>query len=66
VSRVSAPAALSGACSPCIGVCRLTDNGLCEGCLRTVDEISAWASMDDAARQAVVSTLSTRRVEEAS
>ncbi|MFZ1568200.1 MAG: DUF1289 domain-containing protein [Thiolinea sp.] len=32
--------------SPCIGVCWLNDqSGLCEGCLRTGDEIRDWMIM---------------------
>lgn len=60
------PATMPGVASPCIGVCRLTDSGMCEGCLRTVDEISAWASMDEADRQVVISALAARRVDEQS
>jgi predicted Fe-S protein YdhL (DUF1289 family) len=36
--------------SPCIDVCKMSPaTGLCEGCLRTIDEIVAWgrASEDD-------------------
>jgi predicted Fe-S protein YdhL (DUF1289 family) len=36
--------------SPCTGVCTLRDDGLCEGCLRSADEIAAWPRMDDDAR----------------
>jgi predicted Fe-S protein YdhL (DUF1289 family) len=36
--------------SPCIGICRLGADGLCEGCLRTGDEIARWISMNDAER----------------
>lgn len=36
--------------SPCTGVCTLGEDGLCEGCLRTGDEIAAWPRMDDDAR----------------
>ena len=29
--------------SPCISVCRMSEKtGLCEGCLRTLDEITGW------------------------
>jgi predicted Fe-S protein YdhL (DUF1289 family) len=28
-------------------VCRLDTRGLCEGCLRTGDEIARWSTMDD-------------------
>lgn len=33
--------------TPCTGVCRLDARGLCEGCLRTGDEIARWSAMDD-------------------
>lgn len=36
--------------TPCIGVCSLGPDGLCDGCFRTGDEIAAWPSMTDAAR----------------
>jgi len=33
--------------SPCVGVCNLDDNGLCEGCLRSSAEIAHWSQMND-------------------
>jgi 8-oxo-dGTP pyrophosphatase MutT (NUDIX family)/predicted Fe-S protein YdhL (DUF1289 family) len=33
--------------TPCIGVCRLDDHGLCVGCQRTGEEIGRWAHMND-------------------
>ena len=34
--------------SPCINVCKMSPvTGLCEGCLRTIDEIVAWGRADD-------------------
>jgi predicted Fe-S protein YdhL (DUF1289 family) len=33
----------------------------CEGCLRTIDEIAAWSSLDDAAKREVWSDLERRR-----
>lgn len=33
--------------SPCIGVCSMGDGGLCEGCLRTGEEIARWSQMGD-------------------
>jgi hypothetical protein len=35
--------------------------GLCDGCLRTIDEIAAWASLDDRAKRAVWKQLHARR-----
>lgn len=36
--------------TPCIGVCTLGPNGLCDGCFRTGDEIARWTTMGDPAR----------------
>ncbi len=33
--------------SPCIGVCVLDEEGLCEGCHRTSAEIGNWSAMGD-------------------
>jgi predicted Fe-S protein YdhL (DUF1289 family) len=34
--------------SPCNSVCRISEaTGLCEGCLRTLDEIAGWGGMDE-------------------
>ncbi len=39
--------------SPCISVCRMDpDSGLCEGCLRTLDEIAAWGLWPEAEKLA--------------
>jgi predicted Fe-S protein YdhL (DUF1289 family) len=33
--------------SPCMSVCRIdAATGLCEGCLRSLDEIAAWSTLD--------------------
>lgn len=50
--------------SPCISVCRIeADSGLCEGCLRTLDEIARWGALDDAARLAILDAIDARRIE---
>jgi len=36
--------------TPCIGVCRMDEQGLCVGCRRTLAEIARWGSMDDEER----------------
>lgn len=36
--------------TPCIGVCTMADDGLCDGCHRTTAEIAGWMAMDDAQR----------------
>lgn len=35
--------------------------GWCRGCLRTIDEIAAWGTLDDDARRAVLQALPSRR-----
>jgi uncharacterized protein len=48
--------------SPCIDVCRMdARTGLCEGCLRTLDEIAAWAALTDAMKREVLANLEVRR-----
>lgn len=48
--------------SPCIGVCRLDrETGLCEGCLRTGEEIACWPYVKDTERLAIVQRLRERR-----
>lgn len=52
----------AGVASPCIDVCRMDPrSGLCEGCLRTIDEIAAWGTLDDGAKRAVWRRLELRR-----
>jgi uncharacterized protein len=47
--------------SPCIGVCALDANGLCEGCFRTGDEIGGWIAMSDERRLHIMETLLPER-----
>lgn len=36
--------------TPCVGVCRLDDRGLCVGCRRSLGEIAAWRDLPDTER----------------
>ena len=48
--------------SPCINVCRMDAAGaVCEGCWRTLDEIAAWGSLDDAAKLQVWRQIRARK-----
>ena len=50
--------------SPCNSICRMSPRtGLCEGCLRTIDEIAAWSRMSDDEKRAVSRLLDERRGE---
>ena len=49
--------------SPCVGVCYLdAESGYCRGCLRTMEEISRWISLDDEARRRVIESLPGRKI----
>ena len=59
------PADGAGVASPCISVCRIDPvTGLCVGCARTLEEIAAWSTLDDAARRNVWSAIAARRANE--
>lgn len=47
--------------SPCISVCRISvETGLCEGCFRTLGEISAWSRSGPDAQRKLWQTISLR------
>ena len=40
--------------SPCVSVCKMDAEGVfCTGCLRTLDELRAWSTLDNAGKRAV-------------
>lgn len=48
--------------SPCVGLCRIdTETQRCEGCWRTLGEITRWISFSDVERAAVMGKLSQRQ-----
>jgi predicted Fe-S protein YdhL (DUF1289 family) len=50
--------------SPCIDVCQMNaPTGWCEGCGRTIDEITLWSRLDDSAKLQVWKLLPERRAE---
>ena len=50
--------------SPCVDVCEMdVATGWCAGCLRTIDEIAAWSTLDAADKRAVWGLLDQRRLE---
>jgi uncharacterized protein len=46
--------------TPCIGVCRLNDDDICVGCLRSLDEIGFWPDADLDERIAILDNMSER------
>lgn len=54
---------LEPADSPCIHLCRIDEQtGLCEGCLRTIQEIIHWADYSEQQRGAVLAELPNRQL----
>ena len=47
--------------SPCIGICHLGSDGLCDGCLRSGDEIARWIAMGDAERRHLMDVVLPQR-----
>jgi predicted Fe-S protein YdhL (DUF1289 family) len=47
--------------TPCTGVCTLGEDGLCQGCHRTGDEIARWGLMNDLQRLRLMDTVLPRR-----
>lgn len=48
--------------SPCINICRIDpDSGLCDGCLRSLDEIAGWGSYSEEQKRSVIRSLKERR-----
>ena len=47
--------------SPCVSVCKMdAARRYCQGCLRTIDEIRAWSTLDHAAKRAVWQLIEAR------
>ncbi len=46
--------------SPCVNICTLDDEHVCMGCLRRLEEIIAWATMNGEEQWALVEELQRR------
>ncbi len=47
--------------SPCIKICVIDEaKSLCRGCARTLEEIAAWAHLDETARLTIMDALPAR------
>lgn len=52
------------AVSPCINVCTLDNtNGLCQGCFRSLDEISFWSRASNDQRLKILDAVARRHKE---
>jgi len=45
--------------TPCVAACK-NNNGICEGCLRTVTEIANWSRFNDLQREEIMAQLNQR------
>lgn len=46
--------------SPCISVCVLNADDVCEGCYRTAAEITAWGSLNNEQKKQVIEAVKVR------
>lgn len=48
--------------SPCIGVCQMHPvHAWCEGCFRTLDEITVWRTASDADKRQILAQVAQRQ-----
>lgn len=60
----AAPADNTAPASPCTGICRLDEAGLCLGCRRSLAEITGWRDMSTDEQRAVLMQLPDRCTQE--
>ena len=61
--QVSADSAAATVPSPCTSVCRMEpEHGWCAGCLRTLEEITAWSRQGEAGKREVWARLEQRSI----
>lgn len=47
--------------SPCVSICRMgPENGVCDGCFRTLAEITQWSRQDDVYKRDVWALVAQR------
>lgn len=49
--------------SPCVNICQVNLEGVCQGCGRTTDEIAKWWSMTNEEKQQVLENIEKRQDE---
>jgi predicted Fe-S protein YdhL (DUF1289 family) len=49
--------------TPCKAVCKLGSNNLCDGCGRTIEEISQWRAMSDTEKWKVIDRIRTTKAQ---
>jgi len=46
--------------SPCIGICAVDENKICQGCFRSMAEILDWNDADEAQKMQIISNSEAR------
>lgn len=49
--------------SPCVSICVLSEDDICQGCFRSADEITDWFMASNEEKQAVLERAAKRREE---
>lgn len=47
--------------SPCVSICVLDPNDICQGCFRSADEITDWFALDDDSKREILKRCEERR-----
>jgi uncharacterized protein len=47
--------------SPCIQICKYDKNGICEGCHRSMEEITGWIFMTDEKKLEILRKVEVRK-----
>src|SRR6266853_2742058 len=48
--------------SPCVGSCKLDDQGVCVGCFRKIEDIAAWMHLTEFQKRQIVAALAERQL----
>ena len=48
---------LPAVASPCVSICRMRRDGVCEGCGRTLGEIAEWSQASDERRLTILARI---------
>ena len=49
--------------SPCVSICVLSEDEICQGCFRSADEIAEWFMASDEGKRAILQRADQRRDE---
>jgi uncharacterized protein len=58
--NLTVPAVTEPMLSPCVGICTLDAEQICEGCGRSASEIALWTQFSAAQRHAIMARLDAR------